>query len=594
MQAAFSAAFSCFFVNSLLTPSCDAYHGPFTYLSGSVKRFVTTRFPVDHTPQRVINPWVVTFSVMLATFMEVLDTTVVNVSIPHIAGNLASTNEEGTWVVTSYLVSNAIVLPISGWLANHFGRKRLLLTCVAGFTITSLCCGLATSLWALILFRVLQGLTGGGLQPLAQAILLETFPKERHGHAMAAYGIGILLAPILGPTLGGWITDNYNWRWIFYLNLPVGILSLFLMGRYVFDPHYVKRGHGKVDLWGIGFLALGIGSLQVLLDTGQRKDWFSSQYIQIFAGLCVFGLVALVIREFMTDHPVVDLRVLRDRSYSAGVFLISLLGFVLYASLVLLPLYLQTLMGYPAYNSGLALSPRGIGALLFTPISGHLTTKMDPRRLLVVGLLLGSITMFDLSGLNLYAGFWDIFWAQVVQGVALSFLFIPLMSLAMASIRPEKMGNATSIFNLMRNIGGSVGIAIMTTFLARRSQIHQSHLVANVTAGSSQFHRLFQGIRANFIAHGTDAVTASRKSLAAIYGMVQEHAAMLAFVEAFWIMGVVFLLMLPFLPLLQYRPHKRQVPVPSKPPTALVEPQVKEVSLREHEENEEEPHLVVH
>ena len=508
--------------------------------------------------QRAVNPWVVTLSVMLATFMEVLDTTVVNVSIPHIAGNLASTNEEGTWVVTSYLVSNAIVLPISGWLARYLGRKRLLLTCVAGFTVTSLFCGLAASLPQLIVFRVLQGLTGGGLQPLAQAILLETFPKERHGHAMAAFGIGILLAPILGPTLGGWITDNYSWRWIFYLNLPVGILSLFLMNRFVFDPHYVKRDGSRVDLWGIGFLALGIGSLQVLLDTGERKDWFSSQYIRVFAALCVIGLVALIVRELLSDHPVVDLRVLRDRSFSAGVFLISLLGFILYASLVLLPLYLQTLMGYPAYNSGLALSPRGIGALLFTPLAGHLTTKTDPRRLIVVGLVLGSITMFDLSGLNLYAGFWDICWAQVLQGVALSFLFIPLMSLAMSHIRPEKMGNATSIFNLMRNIGGSFGIAIMTTFLARRTQHHQSDMVAHVRAGDVQTLRMLHGLQASFYAHGADTVTASRKALGAIYGMVQAQASMLAFVEAFWIMGVLFLLMLPLLPVLQYSKPARE------------------------------------
>jgi DHA2 family multidrug resistance protein len=544
---------------------------------------------------------------MLATFMEVLDTTVVNVSIPHIAGNLASTNEEGTWVVTSYLVSNAIILPISGWLANHFGRKRLLLACVAGFTITSLCCGMATSLAQLIVFRILQGLTGGGLQPLAQAILLETFPKERHGHAMAAFGIGILLAPILGPTLGGWITDNYDWRWIFYLNLPVGVLSLFLMNRYVFDPQYVKRSNGKVDVWGIGFLSLGIGSLQVFLDTGQRKDWFSSDYIRIFAGLCVFGLVALVVRELMTDHPVVDLRVLRDRSYSAGVFLISLLGFVLYASLVLLPLYLQTLMGYPAYNSGLALSPRGIGALLFTPLAGHLTTKTDPRRLLLVGFILGSVTMFQLSGLNLYAGFWDIFWAQILQGVALSFLFIPLMSLAMSHISPQKMGNATSIFNLMRNIGGSVGIAIMTTFLARRTQVHHNHLVANVTAGNPETLQMIYGMRANFIAHGTDAVTASRKSLAAIYGLVQQHAAMLAFVEAFWLMGVVFLLMIPFLPILQYEKKKSASMSVGKGRIAgtswdkeqlvsAVEHATPEESRRKmpEEVHEEEHHLVLH
>ncbi len=551
---------------------------------------------MDANPQRVVNPWVVTFSVMLATFMEVLDTTVVNVSIPHIAGNLASTNEEGTWVVTSYLVSNAIVLPISGWLANHMGRKRLLLICVAGFTVTSLCCGLATSLWQLILFRVLQGLTGGGLQPLAQAILLETFPRERHGHAMAAFGIGILLAPILGPTLGGWITDNYTWRWIFYLNLPVGVLSLILMNRYVFDPHYVKRGEGKVDLWGIGLLAVGIGSLQIVLDTGERKDWFSSDYIRTFAFLCVFGLIALVIRELMTDHPVVDLRVLKNRSFSSGAFLIGMLGFILYASLVLLPLYLQTLMGYPAYDSGLALSPRGIGALLFTPLAGHLTTKTDPRRLLVVGLVLGSITMFDLSGLNLYAGFWDIFWAQVLQGVALSFLFIPLMSLAMSRIRPEKMGNATSIFNLMRNIGGSIGIAVMTTFLARRTQLHQNHLVENITPASGQTLRMLQGLRAHFYAHGVDAVTASRKSIAAIYGLVQQHASMLAFVEAFWLMGVVFLLMLPFLPLLQYSKPVRSSKAAPEAEQGIVPSNIPEVWREDLEQRvrNEERHLVLH
>ena len=549
---------------------------------------------MDTRPQLAINPWVVTFSVMLATFMEVLDTTVVNVSIPHIAGSLASTNEEGTWVVTSYLVSNAIILPISGWLANHIGRKRLLLTCVAGFTITSLCCGMATSLAQLIIFRVLQGLTGGGLQPLAQAILLETFPKERHGHAMAAYGIGILLAPILGPTLGGWITDNYSWRWIFYLNLPVGVLSLFLMNRFVFDPHYVKRSDGKIDMWGIGFLALGIGSLQILLDRGEQKDWFSSGYIRTFTALCVFGLIALIIRELVTEHPVVDLRALKNRSFAAGVFLISMLGFVLYASLVLLPLYLQTLMGYPAYNSGLALSPRGIGALLFTPIVGHLTTKTDPRRILVVGFVLGSVTMFQLSGLNLYAGFWDIFWAQVLQGIALSCLFIPLMALAMARIQPEKMGNATSIFNLMRNIGGSVGIAVMTTFLSRRTQLHQNHLIANVTAGSLQAQRLFRGMQANFYAHGADAVTATRKSLAAMYGLVQEHASMLAFVEAFWVMGVVFLLMIPFLPILQY--SKRKSPPPSPKPGVQKLSRVQPSELRPDGTDlpEEQPHLALH
>lgn len=511
--------------------------------------------------QHRVNPWIVTFSVMLATFMEILDTTVVNVSIPHIAGNLAATVEEGTWVVTSYLVSNAIILPMSGWLANYMGRKRLLLTCVAGFTITSLCCGFATSLSWLIIFRVLQGLTGGGLQPLAQAILLETFPEKKHGQAMAAFGIGILLAPILGPTLGGWITDNYTWRWIFYLNLPVGIFSLIMMNRFVFDPPYIKRTEGRIDLWGIGFLALGFGTLQVVLDTGQRKDWFASNYIRFFTVLCVVGLVSLVIRELHTAKPVVDLRALLNRSFATGVFLISMLGFVLYASLVLLPIYLQTLLGYPALNAGLALSPRGVGSLATTPLAGYLISKTDARRLVLFGLILGSFTMFSLSGLNLNAGYWDILWPQVFQGVALSFLFIPLMTLSMSGIPKEKIGNATSIFNLMRNIGGSFGIASMTTFLARRSQVHQNHLTAHITAGNLEVRRSLQGMQAWFHLHGFDDHTAFRKALGAVYGMVQQQAAMLSFVEAFWVMGVIFLVMLPFILLLRRNGQKTAAPV---------------------------------
>lgn len=500
---------------------------------------------------------------MMATFMELLDTTVVNVAIPHIGGSLAATVEEGTWVVTSYLVANAIVLPMSGWLARYLGRKNLLLICVTGFTVTSLFCGLATSLSGLIFFRILQGLTGGGLQPLAQAILLETFPREKHGQAMAAYGIGILLAPILGPTLGGWITDNYSWRWIFYLNLPVGIFSLLMMQRFVVDPPYIKRSAGRIDLWGIGLLALGFGTLQVVLDTGQRKDWFSSNYIRFFAILCVVGLVSLVIRELTAKEPVVDLRALANRSFSAGVFLITQLGFVLYASLVLLPIYLQTLMGYPAYNAGLALSPRGVGSLVTMPLSGYLTGKIDPRRLMVVGIVLGGITMFDFSRLNLNAGYWDIFWPQVLQGVALALLFIPLMALSMSSIPREKMGNATSIFNLMRNIGGSFGIAIMTTFLARRSQFHQSHLVGKITATDLKTRAMIAGLQGWFQAHGADSAGAHRKALAAVYGLVQQHASMLAFVEAFWVMSIMFFALLPFLLLLHYSKAKPAEESPS-------------------------------
>ena len=534
---------------------------------------------------KTVNPWIVTIAVMLGTFMEILDTTVVNVSIPHIAGNMGATVEEGTWVVTSYLVSNAIILPMSGWLANRFGRRRVLMTCVTGFTLTSLLCGLATSLDWLIFFRVLQGLTGGGLQPLSQAVLLETFPPKKHGTAMAAFGLGIIFAPILGPTLGGWITDNYTWRWIFYLNLPVGAISLMMISAFVRDPHYIgKHRTGGVDLWGIGFLALGFGMLQVVLDTGQRKDWFGSTKIRVWTALCVFGLVALVIRELKTSHPVMDLRALKDRTFSAGTFLMTMLGFVLYASLVLLPIFLQTLLGYPALQAGLALSPRGVGSLVMMPITGQLTNRYDPRKLIFIGLAVGAWSMFALSHLNLNAGYWDIFWPQVIQGSAMAFLFIPLMTVSMSNIAREKMGNATSIYNLMRNIGGSFGIATMTTFLARRNQVHQNQLISHISTFDPRMRMMWRGMQSWFHIHGSSSVDAGRKALGAIYGMVQQHAAMLSFVEAFWVMGVIFLCMAPLLLLLRnvrkLYPHvpksvgkqqpKVEIPVEPEPEPELV------------------------
>jgi MFS transporter, DHA2 family, multidrug resistance protein len=506
-------------------------------------------------PERTthVNPWIVTIAVMLATFMEVLDTTVVNVSIPHMAGNMGATVEEGTWVVTSYLVSNAIVLPMAGWLATRFGRRRMLMVCVSGFTLTSLLCGMATSLDWLIFFRILQGLSGGGLQPLAQSVLLETFPPERHGTAMAAYGLGIIIAPIMGPTFGGWITDNYTWRWTFYINLPVGILSLIMISQFVVDPHYLrKRSYGGVDLWGIGFLALGFGMLQMVLDTGQRKDWFGSTQIRLWTALCVIGLGGMIIRELTAKHPIVDLRVLKDRTFAAGTLLMTMLGFVLYGSLMLLPIYLQTLLNYPAYQAGLALSPRGLGALLLTPITGQLTNRMDPRKLLFVGISLGGYTMFRLSHLNLNAGYWDIFWPQVLQGAAMAFLFIPLMTTSMSGITKEKMGNATSIYNLMRNIGGSFGIATMTTFLARRQQVHQNQIISHLTPMDIRTQNTVNGLQGWFRMHQPiSAYDAAHKSWGVVYLMVQQQASMLSFVEAFWVMAVIFWAMMPLLFLLR-------------------------------------------
>src|SRR6476469_2583637 len=419
---------------------------------------------------RHVNPWIVAIAVMFATFLEVLDTTVVNVSLPHIAGNLSATIDESTWVLTSYLVANAIVLPLTGWLATHFGRKRLLMTSVVGFTSASFLCGLAPNLPLLVLFRLIQGATGGAMQPLSQAILLEAFPPKDRGRAMGFWGLGIVVAPILGPVLGGWLTDTYSWRWVFYINLPVGIASLVMTKLFVFDPPYLRKETNRIDYWGIGLLALWVGSLQLALDLGQQRDWFSSPFITTLVVMSVGGVVAFLVRELMADEPVIDLRVFKLRSYSTGVFLMTTLGFVLYGSLVLLPIMLQTLLGYPSLQAGIAMAPRGMGSRIGMPLVGTLIGRIDPRKMVAGGLIVGALTLFWLGELNLHAGYWDIFWPQFLQGLGLSALFVPLTTISMDPIPRERMGNATSLFNLMRNLGGSVGIAMTSSILTRREQ----------------------------------------------------------------------------------------------------------------------------
>src|SRR6185436_5742565 len=432
-----------------------------------------------------VNPWIVAVAVMFATFMEVLDTTVVNVSLPHIAGNLSATIDESTWVLTSYLVANAIILPMTGWLARNFGRKRLLMTSVTGFTISSLLCGLAPNLPLLVMFRLIQGATGGAMQPLSQAVLLEAFPPHERGKAMGFWGLGIVVAPILGPVLGGWLTDTYSWRWVFYINLPVGIASLVMTKLYVFDPPYLRRESSSIDYWGIGLLALWVGSLQLALDLGQERDWFSSRFIATLIVMSGLGLVAFLWRQWVATEPVVDLRVFKIRTYSTGVFLMTTLGFVLYGSLVLLPLMLQTLLGYPSLQAGIAMAPRGMGSLIGMPAVGLLIGRFDPRKMVAIGLVVGAFTLFWLARLNLNAGYWDIFWPQFFQGLGLSALFVPLTTISMDPIPKERMGNATSLFNLMRNLGGSIGIAVTGTLLARKQQQHINLLGEHVTPYSA-------------------------------------------------------------------------------------------------------------
>src|SRR5262245_38375370 len=494
---------------------------------------------------RTVNPWIVAIAVMFATFMEVLDTTVVNVSLPHIAGNLSATIDESTWVLTSYLVANAIILPLTGWLATFFGRKRLLMASVSGFTVSSLLCGLAPNLPVLVGCRLLQGATGGAMQPLSQAVLLEAFPPRDRGKAMGFWGLGIVVAPILGPVLGGWLTDTYSWRWVFYINLPVGIASLVMTQLYIFDPPYLRRETKQIDYWGIGLLALWVGSLQLALDLGQERDWFSSPFITALVVMSGGGVIAFLVREWMAREPVVDLRVFKLRTYSTGVFLMTTLGFVLYGSLVLLPIMLQTLLGYPSLQAGIAMAPRGMGSLIGMPVVGMLVGRFDPRRMVAFGLVVGAGTLIWLGQLNLNAGYWDIFWPQFFQGLGLSAIFVPLTTISMDPIPRERMGNATSLFNLMRNLGGSVGIAVTGTLLARKEQMYLNILGAHVTPYSQSATRALEAARQGFLASGADASTASQRAYAALFGAVQRQATMVSFVDLFRLLGLIFLLLVP-------------------------------------------------
>jgi DHA2 family multidrug resistance protein len=511
---------------------------------------VFARHPFASAPMsehRHVNPWIIAISVMFCTFMEVLDTTVVNVSLPHIAGNLSATVDEVTWVLTSYLVANAIILPITGWLSNYFGRKRLLMFSVVGFTAASFLCGIAPTLPLLIVFRLLQGACGGALQPLSQAVLLESFPPDQRGKAMGFWGLGIVVAPVLGPVLGGWLTDSYSWRWVFYINLPVGILSIIMVQMFVFDPSYIKRSKAGIDYWGIGMLAVWVGALQIAFDKGQELDWFSSRFINILLAVCGCFLIAFLVREFVADHPVVNLRVFKLPSYSTGVFLMTVLGFVLYGSIVIIPIWLQTLLGYPAMTTGWTMAPRGMGSMIGMPIIGMTIGRFDARKVLALGLLLGAISTFQMARLSLDVGYWDLFWPQAIQGFGLSMVFVPLTTISMNPVPREAMGNATSLFNLMRNLGGSVGIASVAMMNTRFQQKYTAILGEHVSATSPQSEQMFSSLRGMFLSTGSGAGLADQRAYASLFGMVERQAAMRAFVDVFYLLTLAFLAMIPLI-----------------------------------------------
>ena len=502
------------------------------------------------TAQPRINPWLIAFTVMLATFMEVLDTSVANVALPHIAGNLSATVDETTWVLTSYLVSNAIVLPLAGWFSSLMGRKRFYMMCVALFTMSSFLCGLAPTLTMLVLFRILQGLGGGAMQPIAQAILVESFPREEQGMAMAVYGMGVVVAPIIGPTLGGWITDNFSWRWVFLINIPIGVLSLALTAALIFDPPYLVRrklGTFPIDYTGLGLLVVGLGALEIVLDEGQREDWFSSGLITAACVIAVVALVTLVFWELRQKEPVVDLHLLRDRNFTVATVTMFMLGFVLYGSTMLLPVFLQTLLGYTALLSGLVLSPGGFAVVLLLPLVGQLLRKVEPRWLVVVGVAISAAGLFRMSHFNLEIDFRTAMMARVVQSAGLAFLFVPINTMAFAFVPKHRTNYATGLINLARNIGGSAGIAVVTTMLARRSQFHQHTLVAHMTPLDPAYQQALEGARQMLMAQGASAADALAQAQALLYGMMQRQAAMKAFIDNFWMMGMMFLVIIPLM-----------------------------------------------
>ncbi len=485
---------------------------------------------------------------MSSAMMEVLDTSVVNVSLPHIAGSMASSVDEATWVLTSYLVANAIVLPITGWLSNYIGRKRLLLIVVTGFTLSSVLCGLAPSLPFLILCRILQGSTGGGLQPLSQAVLLEEFPPEQRGNAMAVWGMGIVVMPILGPIVGGWITDSFSWRWIFFINLPIGIISLILLNTYIFDPPYIQRRSPKIDYWGLGLLALWVGALQIMLDKGQQDDWFSSHFILILAVLAAAGLVAFILRELWTKEPIVHLRLLVHRTYTAGVGLVGLLGLVLYGGLVVLPLFLQILLGYDALTAGMLTSPRGVGTIFFMPLAGYLLGRaFDSRWMMTIGMAVAGFALILFSRMTLEVSLAYLVWVGILQGCGMGFLFVPLTTTTMDPIPLPEMGFATSIYSLTRNIGGSIGIALATTLIERRGQFHQNILGMHITSATQGVQQFLTGAQSLLAQRGVNPANAGHLATGLLYRTLQQQATYASYMDIFRVFGWIFFAGIPFL-----------------------------------------------
>ncbi len=508
----------------------------------------------------LINPWIIAMTVTIATFMEVLDSSIANVALPHIAGTLGASSDESTWVLTSYLVSSAIVLPMSGWLSNVIGRKRFYMTCVAIFTASSFLCGLATSLPMLIFFRILQGAGGGGLQPSEQAILADTFSAKQRGMAFAMYGMAVVVAPAIGPTLGGWITDNYSWHWIFFINVPIGIISLLLTHRLVQDPAYLKdlkRKAMRVDYIGISLIVIGVGFLQFVLDKGEEKDWLSSHLILVSLIIAIVALVALVIRELTHDDPIMDLRLLGNRNFATAVTFSFILGMVLNGSTILLPQFLQNDLGYTAQQSGMALSPGGIALAFMMPIAGILASKFDPRVIIAIGFAMTSFGLFHVTNIYLGVSFATMATDRVIQVIGIPLIFIPISTLNYVGVPRNKYNQVSGISNFTRNIGGAIGISLLNNFITRQGQIHRTTLSAHTNHGNPFFERQLNAMTQNFIAMGASTSEASHHALAQLSAQIDLQSNVLGFVNAFWMLGLLVMLLVP-LPFIMRRPSPEE------------------------------------
>jgi DHA2 family multidrug resistance protein len=517
--------------------------------------------------------WAITFSAMLVTVMQILDTSVTNVALPHMQGSLSAGVEEMSWVITSFLAANAIIIPATGWLSSLLGRRRFFLICTVLFTVSSFLSGIAPNLTFLVSARVFQGIGGGPVIPISQAILWEIFPLKQRGMAMALWGVGIMMGPILGPTLGGWIADNWSWRWIFYINLPIGFLGFLMASAFVPDSPYVKKP-GRVDVAGLVLMVTGFGCLQLALDWGEREDWFDSRLITALAVVAACAIAGFVLRELTSREPILDLTVFRDRNFALASVVIALAIFSFYASMLLLALYTQKLLGYDAWTSGLVLAPGGLGNMISLLIAGRLVARVDQRLLLGTGLFVNGVALAMMSHMTLTVDYWSLAWPRFVQGLGMGFVFVPLQTLALATVRMERLGNATAAFNVVRNAGGSMGVALATTLLVRRSQFHQTALIGHLNVWSAETTGRLKDWAAHFVRQGTDPFTAQGRATVMIYREALDQAQVMAYADEFRLFSIVcfaLLLLLPFMRRVRAEPTtsasapRRAEPLPAAP-----------------------------